>query len=147
MITFRRITADDIEPMAEFAIEGMRAAAHPALRVSREKVLAVLRHFLHSHSDFNLAAFNGGRIVGGIAACVSEMPFFERCEAIVVMCQARGEPGVGSELIGRMKSWAKDDFRIRRVQFPEELGARPGFARLLRRHGFDQVQRVCIYTK
>lgn len=147
MTIYRRITADDIEPMAAFAIEGMGLGADDNVRLSMAKMRSVIAHFVNSRSDFHLVAFDNGRIVGGIAACVAEMMFFERCEAHVVLCQARGEPGVGAVLIKAMKAWADADMRIRRVQFPEELGARPGFARLLRRFGFNRVQRVCILEK
>ena len=51
------------------------------MRLSLDKVKAVVRHFAVTPADFHLAAFNDGRVVGAIAACVSEMLFFERCEA------------------------------------------------------------------
>jgi len=147
VITYRRITAAEIEPLADFAIQGMALDHHAGLRLSRPKVVSVISHFVNSNSDFQLAAFDGNRIVGGIAACVAEMMFFERAEAHVVMCQARGVPGVGRELLSSLMAWADHDMRVRQVQFPEEFGARPGFARLLRRYGFNRVQRVCIFRK
>lgn len=147
---FRHITEDDIEPVAAFAIEGMPLEHHPGLRVSIDKVRAVVGHFARSMTDFHMVAFDEatGRVVGLLAAAVQEMPFFERCEAVVVACQARGgPPGVGSTLIRMFKTWADDNFRVRRVVFPEDIGARPGFARLLGRHGFNQTQRVLLYSK
>lgn len=133
--------------MVDFAIEGMNLGAHPGLRVSREKIRAIVGHFVNSDTDFHLVAFDGKRIVGGIAAVVSEMMFFERREAHVVLCQARGIYGVGRQLAQALRAWADNDTWIRQVQWPEEMGARPGFARLLSRYGFDRVQRVCIYRK
>ncbi len=147
MTEYRRITADELEPMVSFVLEGMGLDANPGVRVSIPKVRAVVQHFIGSPTDFQLVAFEDGQIVGALAACAMEMMFFERCEAHVVMCQARGAPGVGAALIKAMRDWADADMRIRRVQFPEELGARPGFARLLRRYGFNRVQRVCILEK
>ena len=111
--------------------------AAPGLRPSPVKVRGVVEHFARTPSDFHLVAFEAGRVVGAIAACVTEMLFFERCEATVVMCQARGTPGVGRELIGR----------LRRVQFPIEIQARPGFERLLRGFGFHAVHKTAIYNK
>lgn len=150
MTHFRTMLPHDIEPVAEFAMAGMGVQAHPALRLSREKVGALVRFFTQPGSGFHLVAFDGatGRVVGAIAACVSEMLTFERCEAHVVMCQARGgESGVGRFLIAALREWADSNMMVRRVQFPEEFGARPGFARLLRRYGFSRIQRVCIYEK
>lgn len=148
MITFRRITADEVPQAAEFAAGGMDLARHPGVRLSQAKMIEVARHFAASTADFHLAAFDEAqRLVGVIAACVTEMLTFERCEAHVVLCQARGVPGVGRTLIAELRRWADEDMRVRRIQFPEEIGARPGFARLLRRYGFTRVQRVCLYEK
>lgn len=144
MVTYRALTPLDIEPVADFAMEGLPRSE--SLRASREKVLAVVAHF-ETGADFHLIALAGGRVVGAIAAVVSEMLFFERCEATVVMCQARGVPGVGRELIGRLMAWALDDMRVRRVQFPIEIQARPGFERLLRGFGFQAVHRTAMFTK
>ena len=146
MITYRTLQAADIDAVASFAAEGMPMAA-PGLRPSPVKVRGVVEHFARTPSDFHLVAFEAGRVVGAIAACVTEMLFFERCEATVVMCQARGTPGVGRELIGRLMAWARDDFRVRRVQFPIEIQARPGFERLLRGFGFHAVHKTAIYNK
>lgn len=147
MIQYRRITAAEVDALAAFAIEGMPAADHPHLRIDPGKVRAVVQHFVNSPNDFQLAAFDGPVIVGGIAAAVAEMMYFERAEAHVVMCQARGRPGVGRVLLQALLDWANADMRIRQIQFPEEANARPGFCRLLRAYGFNRVQRVCIYQK
>lgn len=145
MIEYRRLTADDCEPVARFAMEGM--PSHDGLRLSPEKVRAVVWHFWKSATDFHLVAWHGRRVVGLIAAAVGELMFFERAEAVVVACQARGVPGVGLELIKRMVAWARGNFMVRRVQFPMDLGSRPGFQRLLRQAGFNQAQTVCVMTK
>lgn len=46
-----------------------------------------------------------------------------------------------------LMAWARDDFRVRRVQFPIEIQARPGFERLLRGFGFHAVHKTAIYNK
>lgn len=121
--------------------------AHEGLRLVPDKVLAVVRHFARSPQDFHLVAWSGPRVVGLIAAAVGELLFFERAEAVVVACQARGAPGVGRELIRYLMNWARDDMRIRRVQFPVDAGSRPGFPRLLRGMGLSQAQTICVMTK
>ena len=145
VIEYRRLTAEDCEPVAAFAIEGM--PSHEGLLLSPQKVRAVVWHFWKSATDFHLVAWEGRKVVGLIAAAVGELVFFERAEAVVVACQARGVPGVGRELIRRLMEWAKGAMLIRRVQFPTDLDARPGFQRLLRRAGFNQTQTVCVMTK
>lgn len=147
MITYRALKAEDIDAVAAFAADGMPMRDAAGLRFSMDKVRAIVQHFANTPSDFHLVAFRAGEVVGAIAACVSEMLFFERCEATVVMCQARGEPGVGRELIGRLMDWARSDMRVRRIQFPIELDARPGFERLLRGFGFNQVHRAAMFFK
>ena len=147
MIIYRTLKPADIDAVAAFAAEGMPLRDAPGLRFSPAKVHAIVEHFARTPTDFHLVAFRAGQVVGAIAACVSEMLFFERCEASVVMCQARGEPGVGRELIARLIVWARDDMRVRRVQFPVEITARPGFERLLRGFGFNQVHRTAMFFK
>ena len=147
MVIFRTLTPADIGSVAAFAAAGMPSRDAPGLRFSPDKVRSIVEHFAHTPSDFHLVAFDGERVVGAIAACVTEMLFFERCEATVVMCQARGIPGVGRELIGRFMAWARSDMRVRRVQFPIEIEARPGFERLLRGFGFQAVHWAAVFNK
>lgn len=139
---YRRITDADIAPMMAYAIEGLRADLYP-LWVSKDKVLHVVQHFIRSPRDFQLAAFQDGRIVGAIGAVVSEMLFFERCEASVLIFRAT-KPGVGSKLIRSMLEWADADMRIRRIQFPCEFDAPRAMPRYLRMHGFTHQQTLAV---
>lgn len=121
--------------------------AFAGLRLSRAKVEAVVLHFALTPGDFHLVAFDAGKVVGAIAACVTEMAFFERCEATVMVYQARGSHGIGRDLIRQLRAWADSDMRIRRVQFPIDAGARRGYARLVSRYGFTQVSQTSIFSK
>lgn len=147
MVIYRTLLPADIDAVAAFAAEGMPGRDAPGLRFSADKVRAVVQHFQRTPSDFHLVAFDAERVVGAIAACVSEMLFFERCEATVVMCQARGIPGVGRELIGRLMAWVSSDMRVRRVQFPIEIGSRRGYARLIQAAGFQQSAHTFMFAK
>lgn len=144
-IEYRRIGPGDIDQAAAFAIAGMRPELYP-MRLSTAKIEATLQHFMQSTSDFHMAAFDGSRIVGGIAAAVYESPWFERCDATVVLCRAT-TPGVGRKLIASLKAWADDDFRVRRVMFPLEFDADTRMQRLLARYGFCSTQVVCTYQR
>lgn len=144
-IEYRRIHQADAEQIAAFAIEGLRPDLYP-MRLSREKVNATIEHFMRSTSDFHLAAFDGERFVGGIAAVVHESPWFERFDATVVMCRAI-VPGVGRRLLAALKAWIDDDMRIRRCMFPLEFDADSRMQRLLARYGFGGSQVVCIHHK
>ena len=144
-VEYRRIEHHDARQLTEFAIEGLRPHLYP-MRLSPEKVHATIEHFMRSNSDFHLAAFDGDRIVGGIAATVYESPWFERCDATVVMCRAI-VPGVGRRLLAALKAWVDDDMRIRRVFFPTEFDADARMQRLLARYGFTSTQVVCAYQK
>ena len=139
------VKADEVQQLADFAIEGMQAHRYP-LHVSRAKVLAVIEAVRTGANHFGLAAFDGSRIVGAIAALVCDMLFFERCEAHVVMCRAV-VPGAGARLIRALQRWAAADMKIRRVHFPVEEGADPRTAKLLTRCGFTRPQTNYLYYK
>lgn len=143
---YRRITADEVPAVSAFAIEGMRVDLYPGISVSELKVAFVARHFAESWQDFHLVAFEGGKVVGAIAAAVSDILFFERAEAHVVMCRAV-VPGVGRRLIAALRKWADTDDRVRRVLFPQEFHADPRALKLLARYGFTQQVVSCIYNK
>ena len=144
---YRRLVPGDFAAVAQFAIQGLRADLYPMLHLSRPKVDATIRYVCGSATDFHLAAFDDdGEVAGVIAAVVSELEFFERCKATIVMCRA-SVPGVGRHLIAALKQWADGDMRVRMVQFPLEFDARPGMARLLKRYGFTQQSTVCIAFK
>lgn len=141
----RRLRPNDLEPVANYAIEGMRPELVP-LVLSRERVRSVIRHIETSQQDFHLVAEHDGQIVGAIAAITSPMLWFERWEATVVMCRATF-PGAGAEMVRRLMAWAKDDPRVKRVVFPLEFDAPKAMARFLRMNGFGQPQGAAVaYT-
>ena len=140
------MTAADVDPVVAFAIEGMRPHLYPAVRLSEPKVRSVVDHFQRSWSDFHLCAFEDGKVVGAVAAAVLEMPWFERCEAHVVMCRSVAA-GAGLRLLSSLRAWVDRDMRIRRVQWPMEFDARPGMQRVAARFGFKQQTVNCIYYK
>ena len=142
---FRRITAADVDRVEAFAIEGMRPALYP-MQLSRDKVRSVITHFAHSQRDFQLAAFDGERMVGGIAALVSDLLWFERCEAHVVMLYAT-QAGVGRELVRRMFEWVRDDPRIRRVLWALEFDAPVSMMRMCTRMGFNSFNTMAGFYK
>lgn len=143
---FRRLHPNEAQAAAAFAIEGMRPGLYPDLILSHYKINAVIKHFMDSTTDFHLAAFDGDRIVGGIAAAAYESPWFERYEATVLLCRAVA-PGVGARLLSALREWCDESLMIRRAFFPMEFDASPAMARLLRRYGFATTQTVCTYTK
>lgn len=116
------------------------------MRLSVEKVRAGIEHFIGSYSDFHLAAFDGDKIVGGIAMAVYESPMWERCEGVVMLCRAT-DPAAGRELFQTLRAWINNDMRIRRVHFPTEFDAPPAMTRLLRQYGFKRTQVVCAFEK
>lgn len=143
---FRRIQAADVDAVAAFVIEGMRPELYP-LHLDRAKVRAVVEAFIEpSRDQFQLAAFDGDRMVGGIAAVVMPMLFFERHEAHVVLCRAT-TPGAGRRLLRELRGWADADMRIRRVVWPMEFHADPRIQLLAARVGFKNTLTVCTYYK
>jgi hypothetical protein len=120
-VDYRRITAQDIDQVLAFAIEGLRPERVP-LNFSRYRTEAIVRHFQTCESDFHLAAFDGERLVGLIAAAVADMPFFERGEAHVFVLYAT-VPGVGRVLIRRILEWFKASPRVQRLLWAQNPDA------------------------
>ena len=144
---YRRITLAEVPSVAGFAIEGMRVDLYPGIELSKLKVEFVTKHFAESWADFHLVAFDGtGKVVGAIAAVVSELLFFDRAEAHVVMCRAT-VPGVGRRLIAALRKWVDSDDRVRRALFPQEFHADPRALKLLARYGFAQQAVTCVFNK
>lgn len=145
-ISYRRINPEDVGQVVQFAIDGMRPDLYP-LHLCRAKVRSVVEAFIEPNRDrFQLAAFEGDRMVGGIAAAVMPLLFFERHEAHVVLCRATS-PGAGIRLLRALKAWADEDMRIRRVVWPMEFHADPRIAQLAARAGFKNTLTVCSYYK
>ncbi len=144
---YRRLTLADIEPVAAFAVEGMRPHLYPGVILSHEKIVGIVRHFQQSWADFHLCAFDGGRPAGIVAAAVVESPFFERAEAHVVALRADDGSNAGPRLLSALRTWADREMRVRRVLFHCEFDAPAAMRRLLRRYGFTHQGVTCTYYK
>lgn len=142
----RRATLDDVAAIADFAIAGMRAELYPGMRVSRAKVEGVIRHFAGTPAAFQLAAFEGGQVVGAVAAIEAPMLWFERSEAHVVLCRAT-QPAVIRTLLRELRRWADGQFLVRRVVWPMEFHHDERMPRLAARFGFDNQLQLCSYYK
>ena len=152
VIELRSITSADVSAVAGLALEVLREQAEELpVHISAPKVLAAVKFFAEAPpgEHFQRAAFtDDGHCVGAMAALVSEMPFFERCEAQVYFCYAKA-PGVGVRLIRKMLDWVKREPRIRRVTWlmnRNEVGER--MARVIaRRFKFDpgRLETLVLY--
>lgn len=143
---FRRLTPADIEPVAAFAVDGMRPHLYPAQRLCMDKVRAVVKHFHDTASDFHLLAFDAGRLVAAMAATVQESLFFERGEAHLVMCRAVA-PGAAPTMFQALRTWFDREPRARRLTWPQEFDASPAMTRLMARYGFKQRITTCLLYK
>jgi len=144
LVEYRQLQPSDVDAVTAFAIEGMKPDLYSGHLV-QAKVRATVERFLEP-GGFHLLAFEGRRVVGIIAAVVSEQLWFERCAAHVIACYATAT-GVGRTLIQALRAWADAQFMVRRVYFPMEFHARPSMARLLARYGFTRTQTVAAYEK
>jgi hypothetical protein len=130
-VIYRPITAADVDAIVAFAVVGLQPERHPHV-FSPAKMRAAVEHFARSERDFQLAAFDGERVVGAIAATLAEMLWFERAEAHVVMLYAT-VPGVGATLVKRLLAWADDQPIVRRIVWAQNDGADPRTARFAQR--------------
>lgn len=146
MIDYRPIVSEDVPAVTALALEALRfGMGESALTVSPAKVQGMVQGFADEPGHFQLAAFKDGQPVGAIAAYVAEMPFFDWCEAHVLMCYCN-EPHAGTRLIKAMLDWVNSELRIRRVIWAMNDGAEK-FSRVLqRRFAFGQKDML-VYTK
>ena len=145
-MTYRPMTAEDVPAVTALALEALRFGMGDApLTVSPDKVRGMVAGFASEPGHFHLIAFKGDAPVGAIAAYAAEMPFFDWCEAHVVMCYCT-EPRAGTPLIKAMLAWVKSELRIRRVIWAMNDGAEK-FSRVLqRKFGFGQKDML-VFTK
>lgn len=132
---YRRLNPDEADQAAQFAVRGMRAGLYP-LDVSMAKVRAMVEHFLTSQRDFHLAAFDDGKLVGGIGVLRQELPWFEYHEAIVVMLFAT-KPPAGFHLMREAMRWFGGDPFMRRFAWSLEFDVEPRMLRIGERLGFN----------
>lgn len=144
---YRRINPEDISHVTEFVIQGLRPDLYP-LHLSKTKIRSACEFFMKSQADFHLAAFDGGKMVGGIAVHVAEMLWFQRSEAHVVMFFAT-VPGVGFKLLRAAMQWVHGHIGIRRVLWPLEDDAPSQRMQSIaaRRFGFNRSQQVLLFYK
>jgi hypothetical protein len=146
MISYRRINNEDKEVVHNFVIEGMRADLYP-LHLNDEKIDRTIQAMIDDYKHWNLAAFDDeGRMVGGLGALVVEMPWFDRCEAHIVMFRSTHQ-GVAATLMKQFFKWVEDNPLIRRVFHPLEFDASPAMVRLSRSYGFNGAHVVSSYYK
>lgn len=144
-VEYRRVTAAEFEQVARFVVEAMHVERYP-LHFDGRKMRERMRRIFEGGDGFHLAAFDGPRIVGGVAAVVQDMAWFERCEAHVVQFRAL-DVWVGMRLLRELMRWFRSDMRLRRVLWAHELGADPAMALLARRAGFTGEQILSIAYK
>lgn len=142
---YRRLTLDDVDQAATFAVRGLRPQLYP-LHLSRLKIDNTLRHLVASETDFHQFAFKDGGIVGGVAALVSEIPFFERKQATVVMLFATA-PGTGWHLVRQLFAWYRSDPMLRRLLWAFEFDADPRMMPIAERFGFNSFNVVASHWK
>lgn len=143
MTCLRRITEQDIPAVVAYATWVLGKIDAP-MHVSPRKVQAAVEHFARAETDFNLIAERDGRIVGALAAFVSEMPWYERCEAHIAICHA--ERGCGLPMLLALKRWAAGEMRIRRLVWAHNPGADIRFIKLAERLGFT-TQSMSVLQK
>lgn len=126
------------------AIRGLRPDLYP-LNLSVDKIRATVRHARDSATDFNMAAFEGGKPVAIGAARVAEMPWFERCEAhVYVLFSERA--GAGSRIVKEIMAWYQANPMLRRLIWPMEFDAPVSMMRLAERLGFNSFNtNACHY--
>lgn len=141
----RRITPDEIDQVAEFAIDGMHVERYP-LHLDCTKVREAVTHFQRSSTDFHLAAFESGRIVGAIAAAVVGMHWWERCEAHIVVFRS-ASVGAGRQLLRALMAWFDGQPMVRRLTWAFERDADPRQKRYAKRFGFNTFALVATAYK
>ncbi len=144
MLEFRRIRIADVQGLVDLAVESL--PDHPALVVSPEKIRNVVAYFATRDDHFQMAAFRDGVPVAGVAAMVQEMPYHDKCEAMVMFAYSK-EPGAGFRLLRMLMRWVLEDFRIRRLAWCQNQGFDERIVHLAHRLGFQSAVPVLTFHK
>lgn len=144
MIDYRRINIGDVESLVALAIEAI--PKEPEVVMSPAKITNIVAHLAIHREHFNLAAFEDGKPVAGIAMWVSEMPFHLGCEGAVVFCYSKS-PGAGYRLVREMIRWVFNDMRVRRVSWAMNRGYDQRIRKLALRCGFTGAHDVLVHYK
>jgi len=146
-VEFRRLRQDDdLDPIIDLAVRGLRPELYP-LHLARAKVRAHVEFARDSAADFNLVAFNAeGAPVALGAARIVEMPWFERCEAHVYALFSQ-QAMAGTEIMKRLLDWYHGNPMVRRLQWPLEYDAPVAMMRLCERLGFNSFHTIACHYK
>lgn len=142
---FRRVTPQDIEAVTTLAIRGLRPHLYPC-HLSREKVTAMVSHFAHGGHGWNMVAFDGAKPVALAAVLVQEMPWFERCEAVVVALYSE-RAGAGRRIVREMFRWYVGQPMLRALRWPLEFDAQPSMMKVAERMGFNSFNVTASHYK
>lgn len=144
MLDYRRIRFADVQGLVDLAVESL--PAHPTLVVSPEKIRNVVAYFATRHDHFQMAAFDDGVPVAGLAAMTQEMPYHDKCEATIMFAYSK-VPGAGFRLLRMLMRWVLDDGRIRRLSWCQNEGFDQRIVTLGRRLGFQSAVPVLMFYK
>ena len=141
---FRRITMADADALAALALRSIPQADE--LAVSGAKVRRMVDFFATQPGHFQMAAFDDGKVLAGLAAVVTEMPFHEGSEATVCFCYSQAS-GVGSRLLRELIAFVNGNFYVRRLIWPMNPTFDERIVKLARRLGFQSAAPMLIYQK
>jgi RimJ/RimL family protein N-acetyltransferase len=143
-IEFRRITLTDVDALTELALSAIPDS--PELQVSPRKVRAMVEFFAASSEHFQLAAFEDGIPVAGLAMLVTEMPFHERLEGTIVFCFSRAA-GAGRHLLRALLKFVNNSMQIRRVSWSMNAGFDQRIITMAKNLGFQSEHPTFMYHK
>lgn len=143
-IEFRRICLSDVDGLTELALSAMPDS--PELQVSPRKVRAMVEFFAASTEHFQLAAFEDGVPMAGLAMLVTEMPFHERLEGTIVFCFSRSA-GAGLHLLRALLKFVNSAMQIRRVSWAMNAGFDRRIITMAKNLGFQSEHPTFMYYK
>jgi hypothetical protein len=141
---FRRIGVSDVDALTELALSAIPDS--PELQVSQAKVRAMVQFFAASTVHFQLAAFQNGVPVAGLAMLVTEMPFHERFEGTIVFCFSRAA-GAGLHLLRALLKFVNNAMQIRRVSWSMNAGFDQRIIAMAKNLGFQSEHPTFMYYK
>jgi len=142
----RQAKPSDIPAIVELGLESLNTEAYDDLVISPERVREVALACVSSSQHFIWVCETDGEITGSVAAVVSDMIFYERKQASVVMFLSK-TPGEGIKLIRQFLKWARARPIIKMIEFTLEPTADPRIGKLLTRLGLNLKQEMYLQIK
>ncbi len=143
-IVCRKAKMEDIPAIVDLAVESVSNDPLP-VKIDRDAMADMARQCLNP-AHFMWVAEVDGKVVGAVAAHVSQGFWFHKLQASVLLYYARVN-GAGVALLREFARWVKSRSAIKIAVMELEPGADPRLVKFLKRLGFGRESLNLSYVR